>query len=352
MNQIALTRPRLAILPRMHSLTWVDNPLNHAVLFMHPNVRRLEVRIEVFGFQKVDPQSALEETFNTYNELGLNTFNYGPPLERISEVYSVGQEDILPNRDVTRTLATQLAEIPRRMPNLRTLCISSYIPCSLYLPALLCTLLKAPPPPTPDDQHEEPPTDDTLSKLRTLVLPRFYACAPLLERLAQFPELQVVEYQFDDALGWGRPGDVGLGKCVPPSWVCFEPQMDHLRVSESSQRGKRRGWFAGLLGAGEADAEEEDGEEEAGNEAEEEEESEGAEEQPEDQPMDQTEPTPTPEETVGSEGVHDEQPSSDMNADSEGIATENSNEPPDDGDAGDVSDEDEDELAEPAPQAL
>ena len=86
MNDIALTRPRLAILPRMHTLTWADNPFNHAVVFMHGGVKRLELRIEVFGCSKVDP--------NKPDDLGLDAYTYDDrPFMSLLYVIGEARED-------------------------------------------------------------------------------------------------------------------------------------------------------------------------------------------------------------------------------------------------------------------
>lgn len=249
MNHIAVTRPRLSVLPRLHTLTWADNPLNHAVLFMHEGVKRLELRIEVFGREKVDPHTPAEQTSSMYSELGLDSFTYSLKDEPMSVLFGLGggDEPILPNKTISRTLATQLAEIPRRMPNIQTLCLSSFIPISLYLPALLCTLFRVPPKAEDEDEGSQTSTTPCLRNLRRLVIPRSYTCAPVLEQLASFPQLEVLEYQFDDSLGWGRANDVGLGKCVPPNWRTYEAGADSP-ITEGADDIPDRRWFGGLLG--------------------------------------------------------------------------------------------------------
>ncbi|RXW23744.1 hypothetical protein EST38_g2127 [Candolleomyces aberdarensis] len=232
----------------MHTLTWADNPLNHAVIFMHEGVIRLELRVEVFGCSKVDPDGP--------DDLGLSSYTYDD-RQFMSLLYGIGEarEDgvdspIRPDRTISMTLATQFAEIPRRMPNLQTLCLASFIPVSLYLPALLCTLFRIPPEPGEDD--EEP--DDSalpvppLRKLRHLVIPRFYHCAPLLEHLAQLPSLETIDYQYIYGNGWGRPSDVGLDKCVPKGWRSFEREMEESRMAAEERRAREvaaMGQFAG-----------------------------------------------------------------------------------------------------------
>jgi hypothetical protein len=248
----------------MHTLTWADNPLQHAVLFMHTGVTRLELRIEVFGREKIDPHVSAEQVLNTYNDLGLNDFSFSGGVdgqEKMGELFGLGnmKEGVKPNRTITRTLATQLAEIPRRMPNIQTLCIGSFIPISLYLPALLCTLLRTPVSSTSDDDTPSPSVP-TLQKLRRVVLPRFYTNGPVLEHLSQFPQLEVIEYQFDDALGWGRPNDVGLGRCVPKDWDIYEPEEARILAGGDGETTPRRGWFGVLARGGNVERDKEDAE--------------------------------------------------------------------------------------------
>ncbi|KAJ2915065.1 hypothetical protein MD484_g5347, partial [Candolleomyces efflorescens] len=229
---------------------------------MHEGIRSLELRISVFGAYKVDGGVSVETVAGMYAEMGLDGYEYSDvPAgeEDMAELFGIskdssegeeynetgkeeGERVLLPNKTLTRTLATQLSEIPRRMPNIQTLCISSFIPSSLYLPALLCTLFRS----DSSSSSEYPP----LSKLRSITLPRYYTSALLLERLVRLPNLETLEHEWDEGVGWGRPGDVGVGKCVPDGWNTID--MDALQESlnstgEDSSKGKKR-WFSGLFG--------------------------------------------------------------------------------------------------------
>ncbi|KAJ2915063.1 hypothetical protein MD484_g5341, partial [Candolleomyces efflorescens] len=253
LNCIAISRPRLAVLPRMHTLTWADNPLSQAVIFMHKGVKRLELRIEVFGSFKVNPNRP--HAPKRPDDLGLNAYIYDD-RQPMSLLYGIGEvrEDennppIRPDRTITTTLATQLAEIPRRMPNIETLCISSFIPISLYLPALLCTLFRIPSKASEDGEPDDsalpfPP----LRKLRNLVIPRFYHCGPLIEHLAQLPSLEIIDFQYSHGNGWGRPSDVGLNKCVPKGWRSFEREMEESRMAAEERKAREVATASRLAG--------------------------------------------------------------------------------------------------------
>ncbi|KAJ2921362.1 hypothetical protein H1R20_g15732, partial [Candolleomyces eurysporus] len=238
----------------MHSLSWADNPLNHAVVFMHEGVRSLELRIGVFGAYKVDGGVSLETVAGMYSEMGLDGYEYadGSAEQGMGGLFGVASHDdeeeergpVLPNKTLTRTLATQLSEIPRRMPNVQTLCISSFIPASLYLPALLCTLFRV------SSSSSQYPA---LSKLSHVTLPRYYTSSSLLERLVHLPELEVLEYEWDEGVGWGRPADVGVGKCLPEGWKTVD--MDVLQAAlrsddDSNGNSPKKRWFSGLFGRG------------------------------------------------------------------------------------------------------
>jgi hypothetical protein len=233
---------------------------------MHEGVRSLELRIGVYGAYKVDGGVSVETVAGMYSEMGLDGYEYSDvPAggEDMADLFGIGGSNdddeeeqeregapVLPNKTLTRTLATQLSEIPRRMPNIQTLCISSFIPASLYLPALLCTLFRSEAPSSSSSSSEYPP----LSKLRSITLPRYYTSSLLLERLVHLPNLEVLEYELDEGVGWGRPGDVGVGRCVPDGWKMVD--MDAFEASlkstgeDSLDGSPKKRWFSGLFGRG------------------------------------------------------------------------------------------------------
>ncbi|KAH6897738.1 hypothetical protein BKA70DRAFT_748528 [Coprinopsis sp. MPI-PUGE-AT-0042] len=241
LHAIALTRPRMEVFPKMKTLTWADNPLSWSVVFMHPGVKRFEVRL---GAWAIEAAITLPEA------------TWHPNADTVAEDANINDQSRrkpLSLRDaLTQTLTTHLSNIPNRMPYLTSLSVSSFLPASLLDEALTSSLFPA----LPGDiasqasafnglaltngiagipQIPAPEANPGLQNLVALTLPRFYTTAPILQSLSMLPNLKTLEFQYDERYGMGRWNDVGsVGRCVVPTWRNGADANE--RIIEENQR--------------------------------------------------------------------------------------------------------------------
>lgn len=185
-------------------MTWADNPLSWSVVFMHPGVKRLEVRIGVWAIEAVI--TLPEATLHLNNSGEANTASTGD--QRLRKPLTLLDA-------LTQTLTTHLSNVPSRMPYLTSLSISSFLPASLLDEALTSTLLPALPGQSASQANELALLDGTsgpsglpqipapernpgLQNLVSLTLPRFFTTAPILQSISMLPNLKTLEFQYDE----------------------------------------------------------------------------------------------------------------------------------------------------------
>lgn len=61
-----------------------------------------------------------------------------------------------------------------------------------------------------------------------------------------------MDYEWDEGVGWGRPGDVGVGRCLPDGrktvdMDAFEASLKSTGEDSADDSPKKR-WFSGLFG--------------------------------------------------------------------------------------------------------